>query len=168
MDAALGGFYSKADKQYHMRPGDRFFHHLQRGVPVRIELGEKEFESGTLTVVRRDTASKESVPRAAAAEYVKNLLAEIQNNLYDKALAFREANTHDVDNMEEMKRIFAPGGKGGFARVYFGGSSEDEGEIKYVTGGATIRCMPQDDDTRGTCIYTGKPGARRAIFAKAY
>ena len=168
LNAALGGPHAKIDKQYHMRPGDRFFHHLQRGVPVRIELGEKEFERGELAVVRRDTSAKENVSRAALAGYVKDLLAEIQNDLHSRALAFREANTHDAENMEELKSLFAPGGKGGFARAYFGGSPEDEGEIKYAAGGATIRCMPQDDDTRGNCIYTGKPGARRAIFAKAY
>ena len=168
LNSALGGFYAKVDKQYHMRPGDRFFHYLQRGIPVRIELGEKEFESGTLTVVRRDTSSKENVSRDALAEYVKNLLAEIQDNLYNRALAFRETNTHDVENMKELENFFAKDGKGGFARAYFGGSAEDEGEIKYVTGGATIRCIPLDDDTRGACIYTGKPDARRVIFAKSY
>ena len=84
------------------------------------------------------------------------------------AEAFREANTHDVGSMEELKEFFSGEGGGGFARVYFGGSAEDEGEIKYVTGGATIRCMPQDDESTGNCVYTGKPGARRAILAKAY
>jgi prolyl-tRNA synthetase len=118
--------------------------------------------------VRRDTAEREKVSRGAAPERVKALMAEIQDNLYNKAKAFREANTHDVENMDELKKFFGEGGKGGFARVYFGGSSEDEGEIKYVTGGATIRCMPLDDETTGKCVYTGKPGARRAILAKAY
>jgi prolyl-tRNA synthetase len=168
LNAALGGLYSKVDKQYHRRPGDRFFHYRPRGVPVRIELGEKEHDSGSVTVVRRDTAAREKVSRESLAGHVKGLMTEIQDNLYDKAKAFREANTHDVRDMEELKEFFSDGGTGGFARVFFGGSAEDEGEIKYVTGGATIRCMPQDDDERGTCIYTGKPGARRVILAKAY
>jgi hypothetical protein len=70
--------------------------------------------------------------------------------------------------MGELKEFFKEGGTGGFARIYFGGSKEDEVDIKSITGGATIRCMPSDDETRGKCIYTGKPDARRAILAKAY
>jgi prolyl-tRNA synthetase len=168
LDSALGGLYSKVDRQYHIRPGDRFFHHLQRGVPLRIELGEQEHSSGSLTIVRRDTASREKVSRDALAGRVKDLLAEIQGDLYKKAFDFRTANTHDVENMDDLKAFFKDGGRGGFARVYFGGSAEDEGEIKYATGGATIRCMPLDDETTGKCIYTGKPGGRRAILGKAY
>ncbi|MDR0653483.1 MAG: proline--tRNA ligase [Synergistaceae bacterium] len=168
IDAALGGMYSKIDRQYHIRPADRFFRHLQRGIPVRVEIGAKEFADGAVTIVRRDTAERERVPMGECAARVKGLLATIQQNLYDRAKAFREANTHDVDNMDDLKKFFSPEGKGGFARVYFAGSSDDEGEIKYVTGGATIRCMPVDDESRGKCIYTGKPEGRRAILAKAY
>jgi prolyl-tRNA synthetase len=133
-----------------------------------VEIGAKEFDDGAVTVVRRDTAERERVPMEKCAARVKDLLASIQQNLYDKAKAFREANTHDVDNMEDLKKFFSSEGKGGFARVYFAGSSDDEGEIKYATGGATIRCMPLDDDSRGKCIYTGKPEGRRVILAKAY
>ena len=118
--------------------------------------------------MRRDTAERERVPMGECAARVKDLLVSIQQSMYDKAKAFREANTHDVDNMDDLKKFFSPEGKGGFARVYFAGSSDDEGEIKYVTGGATIRCMPVDDESRGKCIYTGKPEGRRAILAKAY
>ncbi|MDR3279988.1 MAG: proline--tRNA ligase [Synergistaceae bacterium] len=168
INSALGGLYAKVDKQYHNRPGDRFFHHLQRGVPIRVEIGEREFEADSVVLVRRDTAQKERVARAEAPNRVKELLAEIQKNLYDKAKAFREANTHDVTNMDDLKKFFTDEGAGGFARVYFGGTPDDEGEIKYVTGGATIRCMPLDDDSTGNCVYTGKPGARRVILAKAY
>jgi prolyl-tRNA synthetase len=168
LNAELGGIYAKVDKQYHMRPGDRFFHHLQRGVPIRVELGEKEYEAGSVTIVRRDTASRAKVSRDAAAGAIGELLRAMQNDLYGKALSFREANTHDVSNMDELKRFFGEGGPGGFARAYFNGTPEDEAEIKRATGGATIRCVPLDDDTRGTCVYTGKPDARRAVFAKAY
>jgi prolyl-tRNA synthetase len=168
LNSILGGLYVKTDKQYHMRPGDRFFHHLQRGVPLRIELGEREHDSGRVTLVRRDTSKKESVSQDALAEAAKETLEAIQKNLYDSALAFRESNTRDIENMEEMKKFFSKDGPGGFARTYFAGTPEDEGEIKYETGGATIRCMPTDDESRGKCVYTGKPGGRRTIFAKAY
>jgi prolyl-tRNA synthetase len=168
LNSILGGLYVKTDKQYHMRPGDRFFHHLQRGVPLRIELGEREHDSGRVTLVRRDTSKKESVSRDALAEAVKETLEAIQKNLYDRALAFRESNTRDIENMDELKKFFSKDGPGGFARTYFAGTPEDEGEIKYETGGATIRCMPTDDESRGKCVYTGKPDGRRTIFAKAY
>ncbi|MDR2779518.1 MAG: proline--tRNA ligase [Synergistaceae bacterium] len=168
LNAALGGICVKTDKQYHMRPGDRFFHHLQRGVPLRIEFGERERDSGRVTIVRRDTSKKESVSMDSLAGTVKETLETMQKDLYEKALDFRESNTRDVGNMEELKEFFSPDGPGGFARAYFAGSPEDEGEIKYVTGGATIRCIPMDDESRGKCVYTGKPGARRTIFAKAY
>jgi prolyl-tRNA synthetase len=167
LDAALGLPCVKVDRQYHMRPGDRFFHHLQRGVPIRVELGEKELAAGRLTVVRRDTSKKESVSRDALVTRVEELLFEIQNDLYDRARAFREANTHDISSAAELKDFFRSG-DGGFARAYFGGSKEDEKDIKDITGGATIRCMPLDDETRGKCVYTGNPDARATIFAKAY
>jgi prolyl-tRNA synthetase len=99
---------------------------------------------------------------------VKDLLEEMQKGLYDRALAFREENTADVSSMDEMKEFFRGDSKGGFARAYFAGSADDEGEVKSLTGGATIRCMPLEDESRGRCVYTGKDGAPRAIFAKAY
>jgi prolyl-tRNA synthetase len=163
-----GGMCAQVDRQYHMRPADRFFHHLQRGVPVRIELGEREHDARRVTVVRRDTAQKEQVSLDALTDYVKTLLSDIQNDLYAKARAFRDDNTHDVSSMAELKEFFSKDSRGGFARAYFAGSSDDERDIKDMTGGATIRCMPSDDETRGKCVYTGAPGARRAVFAKAY
>jgi len=168
IDTALGGFCAKVDKQYHLRPGDRFFHHLQRGVPLRVELGEKEFAENKATLVRRDTGAKEQVALDILADRVKTVLDEIQNNLYDTARKFREENTYDVSSLDELKEHFRKDGPGGFVRAYFAGSKEDEKEIKDVTGGATIRCMPMEDETRGKCVYTGKEGARRAVFAKAY
>jgi prolyl-tRNA synthetase len=163
-----GGMCAQVDRQYHMRPADRFFHHLQRGVPVRIELGEGEYDARRVTVVRRDTAQKEQVSLDALTDYVKTLLGDIQNNLYARAKAFRDDNTHDVSSMAELKEFFSKDSRGGFARAYFAGSSDDERDIKDVTGGATIRCIPSDDDTRGKCVYTGAPAAKRAVFAKSY
>ncbi|MDR1916852.1 MAG: proline--tRNA ligase [Synergistaceae bacterium] len=169
LNSALNGLYAQVDKQYHMRPADRFFYHLQRGVPVRIELGEGEYDARKFTVVRRDTSEKERISVEAIADRVKTLLKDIQDNLYYKARTFRDDNTHDVLSLGELKEFFAKdSSKGGFARAYFSGSSDDERDIKDITGGATIRCMPVDDDTRGPCIYTGHPDARRVIFAKAY
>ncbi len=171
LNTALGALCTKVDRQYHMRPGDRFFHHLQKGVPLRIEIGEREAEEGVVTIVRRDTGKKETVPVDAACARVQALLTEIQNSLYDKAKKFREDNTFDVSSLDELKAFFGKDGKAGkdgFARAYFAGSPEDEKDIKDVTGGATIRVFPQDDESTGKCVYTGKEGARRAVFAKAY
>ena len=168
LNTALNAFCTKVDKQYHMRPGDRFFYNLQKGVPLRVEIGEREAEEGTVTVVRRDTGKKETVSVDTAATRVQELLTEIQNGLYEKAKKFRTDNTFDVSSLDELKEFFGKNAKGGFAQAYFAGSCEDEKDIKDVTGGATIRVFPQDDESTGKCIYTGKEGARKAVFAKAY
>ncbi|MDR3331069.1 MAG: proline--tRNA ligase [Synergistaceae bacterium] len=168
IDAAVGVPCSKVDKQYHLRPGDRFFYHLQRGVPLRVEFGDKEFSEHCATIVRRDTASKERVSLDALAGRVRELLYEIQDDMYRKALNFRKSNTQDISNFDELKEFFSDSGPGGFARTYFGGSGDDEKAIKDATGGVTIRCIPIEDDTSGKCVYTGKDGAKRVIFAKAY
>lgn len=166
LNAALGGRYVNIDKQFHMRPGDRFFSHLQKGVPLRIELGEKEYAAEKLRVVRRDTGEKLDIAWSEAATAIPALLEEIQQNLYNRALQFRLANTHKAENMEEFKRLLEE--KGGFIEVFFAGSKEDEKAIKEATG-ATPRCFPfAHSEERGKCFYTGKENARKAIFAKAY
>ena len=164
--SALGGRYVSIDKNFHMRPGDRFFYHLQRGVPLRLELGEKEFAAKKLRAVRRDTGEKIDIAWDDASAAVPALLEEIQKNLLDRALEFRRANTHKVDNFEDFRDILEK--EGGFIETFFGGSKEDEKAIKEATG-ATPRCYPFDSaDERGRCFYTGKEGARKAIFAKSY
>ncbi len=166
LNAALGGRYVKIDKQFHMRPGDRFFSHIQRGVPLRIELGEREYAEEKLRVVRRDTGEKLDIAWGAAGETIPALLEEIQNNLLNRALAFRLANTRQAENFEEFKKLIDK--KGGFVEVFFDGSKEDERVIKEATG-ATPRCYPfAHSEERGKCFYTGKENARKAIFAKAY
>lgn len=166
LNAALGGRYVNIDKQFHMRPGDRFFSHLQKGVPLRLELGEKEYAAEKLRVVRRDTGEKLDIAWSEAATAIPALLDEIQRNLYNRALEFRLANTHKAENMEEFKKLLEE--KGGFIEVFFAGSKEDEKAIKEATG-ATPRCFPfAHSEERGKCFYTGKEGARKAIFAKAY
>ena len=166
LNEALGGRFVNVDTQFHMRPGDRFFSHLQKGVPLRLELGEKEYAAEKLRVVRRDTGEKIDIAWADAPTAIPALLDEIQRNLYNRALEFRLANTHRAENMEEFKRLLEE--KGGFIEVFFGGSKADEKAIKEATG-ATPRCFPfAHAEERGKCFYTGKEGARKAIFAKAY
>lgn len=166
LNKALGGRFVNIDTQLHIRPGDRFFSHLQKGVPLRLELGEKEFAAQTLRAVRRDTGAKVDIAWADAPTAIPALLEEIQQNLYNRALEFRKENTFFAKDMKEFKKIIDK--KGGFVEVFFAGTPEDEKKIKEETG-ATARCYPVDSkDERGTCFYTGKEGARKAIFAKAY
>ncbi|MBQ7219691.1 MAG: proline--tRNA ligase [Synergistaceae bacterium] len=164
LDEELGGMFTKVDTDFHARPGDRFFAHLQRGVPLRLELGEKDIATGTVRIVRRDTGEKLDVKNEAVIPTVKKLLDDIQANMFERAKAFREANTHDAGSYDELKAIIEE--KGGFVRAYFGGTPEDETRIREETG-ATPRCILPGDN-RGKCIITGQDNARLTIFAKAY
>ena len=165
LNEALGGLYTAVDTQFHMRPGDRFFTHLQRGVPLRLELGEKDVQAGTVRVVRRDTGEKADLSRDVLVPAVQKLLEDVQSNLYRRALSFREAHTAQASSYDELKAILAE--RGGFVEAYFGGTPEDERRIREETGGVTPRCIPLVDASTGRCIVTGKEG-RRTIFAKAY
>ncbi len=164
LDDELGGMYSQVDTDFHMRPGDRFFTHLQKGVPLRLELGEKDIASGTVRLVRRDTGEKLDVQADAVIPAVKNILADIQANMFARAKAFRDSNMHDAKSYDELKAIIAE--SGGFVRAYFGGTPEDEVRIREETG-ATPRCVLPGGD-KGKCIITGNDNARLTIFAKAY
>lgn len=164
LDSELGGMYTKIDTDFHMRPGDRFFAHLQKGVPLRLELGEKDIAAGTVRLVRRDTGEKIDVKNDAVIPTVKNILDDIQTNLFTRAKTFREENTHDASSYDELKEIIES--KGGFVRAYFGGTPEDETRIREETG-ATPRVILPGNHT-GKCIITGNDGARLTIFAKAY
>lgn len=166
LNKVLDGRYVQVDTQFHMRPGDRFFYHLQKGVPVRLELGEREFDSETLVAVRRDTGEKMKISWNDIEVELPKLLENIQTNLLEKAKDFRLKNTHHATSIEELKEIIDK--KGGFVEVYFGGTAEDEKKIKELTG-ATPRCYPiANADERGTCFFTGKENSRKAIFAKSY
>ena len=165
LNAVLGPRRVQVDTQFHLRPADRFFYHLQKGVPLRLELGEREMEGETLRYVRRDTGEKGFVSMDRAVEEVPALLRRIQSDLHAKALKFRLENTHEIANFAEFQDVLAT--SGGFLSGYFGGSKEDEKAIKEATG-ATPRCFPLADQSTGTCFYTGRKGARRVIFAKAY
>ena len=166
LNKVLGGRFTQIDTQFHIRPGDRFFYHLQKGVPLRLELGEKEYAAEKLRVVRRDTGEKIDIAWSDAPTAIPALLEEIQQALLEKARAFRFANTHRVETLEQFKEILEK--EGGFVDVYFSGTKEDEKAIKDATG-ATPRCYPTEwNGDTGKCFYTGKEGARRAIFAKSY
>lgn len=165
LNQALGGRFTCVDEQFFMRPGDRFFYHLQKGVPLRLELGEKDMAAGTVRAVRRDTGAKEDIPFENVVVRAQKLLDEIQQNLYRKALNFRNEHTASASSLQELKIIIEE--KGGFVETYFAGTPEDEKKIKEETG-ATPRCIPLDSTERGTCFLTGASDARKTIFAKAY
>ncbi len=162
---ALGPLSVKVDAQNHMRPADRFFLHLQRGVPLRLELGEKDAAKRAVRSVRRDTGAKEDIAWDDLASRVPAVLDDIQRSLYEKACAFRDANTREVGSYEALKAQIA---EGGWVKCFFAGSAEDEKKIKEETQ-ATVRCYPLAESGRtGRCVYTGREGAHLAIFAKSY
>lgn len=164
LEGVLGEIRVKIDKDFHMRPGDRFFKHLQRGVPLRIELGEKDLNAGTARLVRRDTGEKIDISRENLSAAVIKILDEIQDNLYKTAKDFRIKNTHFAINYDEFKEIIEK--QGGFVEAYFAGTPEDEVKIREQTG-ATPRCINNNNNNTGKCIITGKPG-KMTVFAKAY
>jgi prolyl-tRNA synthetase len=154
--------YDDDDKQ---RSGWKFNEYELKGVPVRLALGMRDLENNTVEVARRDTLTKETVSIEGIADYVEKLLAEIQQNIYRKALKFREENTFTVDSWDEFKAQIE---KGGFILAHWDGTSETEETIKAETK-ATIRCIPFDvPEERGKCVYSGKESNRRVLFARAY
>ena len=148
------------------KPGWKFAEYELQGVPVRLGIGMRDLENGTVEVARRDTRSKETRPVSGIAGYLAELLAEIQQNLFRKALAFREANTHRADTYQDFKELLET--RGGFILAHWDGTSETEEIIKEETK-ATIRCIPLDaPEEEGVCIYSGRPSRRRVVFARAY
>jgi prolyl-tRNA synthetase len=167
LNKVLGPRAVMVDTQFHMRPGDRFFSHLQKGVPLRLELGERELQDKTFRFVRRDSGEKGFLSLENLSTEVPKMLEEIQCQLYTRALDFRKSHTLRASSFDEMKAMLTE--KGGFVEAFFAGSPEDEKTIKEVTGGATVRCFPlARKDERGTCLFTGKKDASLAIFAKSY
>jgi prolyl-tRNA synthetase len=159
------GISVKFDDADNRRPGFKFAEYELKGVPVRLVLGARDIENGTIEVMRRDTLEKETRSIDGIVEYVKTLLDDIQTNLHRKALSMREACTRTVDTYEEFKTEIE---KGGFILAHWDGTPETEELIKNETK-ATIRCIPFEfDSTPGTCMVTGKPSARRVLFARAY
>ena len=159
------GISVKYDNADNKRPGFKFADYELKGVPVRLVLGARDLENNTIEIMRRDTLEKHSASLENIEEYVANLLEEIQQNIYNKALKHRESKTYTVDTWEEFKEKVE---EGGFILAHWDGTTETELKIKEETK-ATIRCIPLDGDkTPGTCIYTGKPSTQRVIFAKNY
>lgn len=159
------GISVKYDNADNRRPGFKFADYELKGVPVRLAIGARDLENGTVEVMRRDTLEKQVESLEGIEEFVKNLLEEIQENIYRKALAHREEMTKTVDTYDEFKKEIE---KGGFILAHWDGTTETEEKIKEETK-ATIRCIPLDGDTTpGVCMVTGKPSARRVIFARNY
>ncbi len=159
------GISVKFDDDDKYKPGFKFAEYELKGVPVRLAMGMRDLENGTVEVARRDELSKETLPFEGIADYIKNLLDEIQQNIYDKALKFREENTFVVDTWEEFKDQIE---KGGFLLAHWDGTAETEEKIKTETK-ATIRCIPLNSiEQAGEDFYSGKESAKRVIFAKAY
>ena len=160
------GISTHYDNRDTLKPGFKFAEYELKGYPVRIALGPKDLEKGTVEVARRDTLTKEFVEQDKVVDYVVNLLDTIQNSIFEKALNFRHDKTTKADSFEEFKQILDE--KGGFVSAHWDGSPETEEKIKELTK-ATIRCIPLDaEKEEGKCILTGKPSAQRVLFARAY
>lgn len=160
------GISVKFDNNDTKKPGWKFAEYELKGVPVRIAIGPRDLENGTAEVARRDTLEKQVVSIEGIEDYVKNLLEDIQKNMFDKALKFRQEMTTPVDSYDEFKEVLK--NKGGFISAHWDGTPETEQAIKDETK-ATIRCIPFDRvEEEGTCIYSGKPSKGRVLFAMAY
>jgi len=159
------GVSVKYDDSDNQRSGWKFAEYELKGVPIRLALGMRDIENGTVEVARRDTLTKETVSTDALVRFLVDLLGEMQQSIYDRALNFRNENTFSVDTWDEFRvRV----DKGGFILAHWDGTSETEEKIKTETK-ATIRCIPFDiPEEAGKCIYSGNPSARRVVFAKAY
>ena len=154
------------DHRDDLRPAEKFFHWLQQGIPVRIEVGPRDVAKQCGMVARRDVREKESVELESITAHVCDLLEKIQENLFQRALEFREKNTRRAKNYEEFCEIMKK--EGGFVMAHWNGSPEVEAKIKGDTK-ATIRCIPLDPDPiPGKCMVTGEPSEREVVFAVAY
>ena len=162
------GISVKYDNADNKRPGFKFADYELKGVPVRLVMGGRDLENNTMEIMRRDTLEKETRSCDGIEEYVQNLLEEIQQNIYQKALNYRNEHIYKVDTYEEFKEQIE---KGGFILAHWDGTPETEDRIKEETK-ATIRCLPFEADeeslTPGVDMLTGKPSARRVLFARAY
>ncbi|WP_405377124.1 proline--tRNA ligase [Nonlabens sp. Asnod3-A02] len=160
------GVTVKFDSRDTLRPGAKFAQHELQGVPLRIAIGSRDLENGTVELARRDTLSKETTSIDGIATKVKDLLAEIQQSLHDKALNYRDTHITEVNSFDEFKEVLET--KGGFISAHWDGTMETEDKIKDLTK-ATIRCIPLDAvEEPGECVFTGKKSNKRVLFAKAY
>ncbi len=156
----------KFDNRTTHRPGAKFAQHELQGVPLRIAIGPKDLENGTVELARRDNLTKEVVSLNDLADRVQGLMIEIQETLFDKAKGYRDNHITEVNSFEEFKSVLET--KGGFISAHWDGTIETEDKIKGITK-ATIRCLPLEfEEESGVCVYSGKPSKRRVLFAKAY
>lgn len=160
------GVSVKYDNRDTHKPGFKFNEYELKGVPLRIAIGERDLENGTYELARRDTLTKEAVAADAIYDRVDALLEEMQQSLYDRALAYQVAQTVSIDDYASFKTHLNE--KGGFVLAHWDGTAETEERIQEETK-ATIRCIPLEaQEEEGACIYSGKPSKRRVLFAKAY
>lgn len=160
------GISIKFDNRDTHRPGAKFAEYELKGVPLRVAIGSRDMQNGTVELARRDTKTKETVAQEGLAAKIEALLEEIQTNIYNKAADFRTENTVDVNDYEEFKRLLDE--KPGFLSAHWDGTAETEQLIKDETK-ATIRCIPLNNKQEaGICIRTGKPSTQRVLFARAY
>jgi prolyl-tRNA synthetase len=160
------GVAVKYDDRTTMSPGFKFNEYELKGVPLRVAIGPKDLENGTAEVARRDTLTKQTVPMEGLAEYLIDMLEQIQNNLFSRALEFRDTHITNADDFESFKDLLES--KGGFISAHWDGTPETEDRIKDLTK-ATIRCIALDRrEEAGICVLTGRPSKGRVLFAKAY
>ena len=156
----------KYDDRDTQRPGFKFAEWELKGVPLRIALGARDMQNGTVELARRDTQTKETVNQAGLSDKIEKLLVEIQENIFEKALTYRDSHITEVNSYDEFKEMLES--KGGFLSCHWDGTVETEKRVKEETK-ATIRCVPLDaKEENGVCIFTGKPSRQRVLFAKAY
>ncbi|NGY38371.1 proline--tRNA ligase [Flavobacterium sp. XN-5] len=156
----------KYDDRTTQKPGFKFAEWELKGVPVRIAVGPKDLENGTFEVARRDTLTKETKAKDGIATFISGLLEQIQEDLFNKALNYRDTHITEVNSFEEFKSVLND--KGGFVSAHWDGTAATEEKIKDLTK-ATIRCIPLDSvEEAGSCILTGNPSGKRVLFAKAY
>ena len=160
------GISVKYDSRDTQRPGAKFAQHELQGVPLRIAIGPKDLENGTVEIARRDLLTKEIVSLDNLTVTIENLLEAMQKNLFNKALSYRDSHITEVNSFEEFKSVIE--NKGGFISAHWDGTNETEDKIKELTK-ATIRCIPLDTRQEdGVCVFSGKPSKHRVLFAKAY
>ncbi len=163
-----GKFNFKVDDRDNYRPGYKFNEWEKRGVPIRIELGPKDVQSGNVVLVRRDTGEKRVAPQVDLTQEILRTLEQIQASLYQRALAFRERNTREIDDYEQFKQQIDDPAQAKFFWAHWCGEREAEERLQEETK-ATIRCIPLDGKPEaGKCLITGKPSTQRVLVARAY
>ena len=156
----------KYDDRDTLRPGFKFAEYEMKGVPVRLAIGGRDLENGTIEIARRDTKEKQTISRDGLVPHIETLLVDIQNTIYQKALRFREENTREANSYQEFKELLDT--KAGFISAHWDGTPETEKRIKDETK-ATIRCIPLNNKLEnGFCMITGNPSTQRVLFARAY